>query len=133
MKQLNSKLRNTYTKIKVKNPYNLCFLSMQALYCLDRHTLAEEINNIYTICSVVASDNPNVSMKLCEIIYHEDDQIIEFDITFAAKAKELCSKACLDLLNHYTFPKAAECIFEANSRSEKLLTQIWRDDHEICK
>lgn len=42
MKQLNSKLRNTYTKIKVKNPYNLCFLSMQAPYCLDRHTLADE-------------------------------------------------------------------------------------------
>lgn len=133
MKQLNSKLRNAYNKSKVKNPYNLCFLSMQAIYCLDKLSLAEEINNMYEICSAVVSSNPNISMKICEIIYHEDDQIIEFDITFAAKAKELCSKACLDLLNHNAFPKAAECTFEANPRSEKLLTQIWREDHEIYK
>ena len=88
---------------------------------------------MYEICSAVASSNPNIAMKICEIIYHEDNQIIEFDITFAAKAKELCSKACLELLNHKAFPKAAECTFEANFRSEKLLTQILRDDHEICK
>ena len=133
MKQLNSKLRKAYSKSKFKNPYNLCFLSMQVLYCLDKHTLAEEIKNMYDLCSAITSSNPGCSMKICEIIYHEDDQIVEFDITFAAKAKELCSKACLDLLNHNAFPKAAECTFEANSRSEKLLTQIWRDDHEICK
>ena len=133
MKQLNSKLRKAYSKSKVKNPYNLCFLSMQVLYYLDKHTLAEEISNMYDLCSAITSSNPGCSMKICEIIYHEDDQIVEFDITFAAKAKELCSKACLDLLNHYAFPKAAECTFEANSRSEKLLTQIWREDHEIYK
>lgn len=109
MKQLNSKLHNAYSKSKVKNPYNLCFLSVQPIYCLDKLNLAEEIKNMYDLCSTIASSNPNISMKLCEIIYHEDDQIIEFDITFAAKAKELCSKAYLDLLNYYAFPKAAEC------------------------
>lgn len=121
------------SKSKVKNPYNLCFLSVQPIYCLDKLSLTEEISNMYEICSAVASSNPNIAMKICEIIYHEDNQIIEFDITFAAKAKELCSKACLELLNHKAFPKAAECTFEANFRSEKLLTQILRDDHEICK
>lgn len=106
---------------------------MQPIYYLDNLSLAEEIKNMYDLCSTIASSNPKISMKLCEIIYHEDDQIIEFDITFAAKAIESCSKACLDLLNHYAFSKAAECTFEANSRSEKLLMQIWRDEHEICK
>ena len=133
MKQLKLNLRNAYNKSKVKNPYNLCFLSMQVLYCLDKHTLAEEIKNMYDLCSAITSSNPSYSMKICEIIYHEDDQIVEFDITFAAKAKELCSKACLELLNHNAFPKAAECTFEANPRSEKLLTQIWRENHEIYK
>ena len=133
MKQLNPKLRNVYVKSKFKNPYNLCFLSMQVLYCLDKHTLAEEIKNMYDLCSAIAFSNPGCSMKICEIIYHEDDQIVEFDITFAAKAKELCSKVCLELLNHNAFPKAAEFSFEANPRSEKLLTQIWREDHEIYK
>ena len=133
MKQLNSKLRNAYNKRKVKNPYNLCFLSMQVIYCLDKLSLAEEIKNMYDLCSAIASSNPGCSMKICEIIYHEDDQIVEFDITFAAKAKELCSNACLELLNHNAFPKTAECTFEATSRSEKLLTQIWREEHEIYK
>lgn len=133
MQQLNSKLGKAYAKIKVKNPYNLYFLSVQPIYCLDKLSLTEEIKNMYDLCSAIASSNPGCSMKICEIIYHEDDQIVEFDITFAAKAKESCSKACSELLNHNAFPKAAECTFEVNSRSEKLLTQIWRDDHELCK
>lgn len=55
MKQLNSKLR------KVKNPYNLCFLSMQVIYCLDKLSLPEEISQLETIIDIVTDIVDNLS------------------------------------------------------------------------
>lgn len=132
MKKLNKKLNKMYQKSK-KKPHNksgLCFLSMQVLFCLDAKTLAEEIESMMAISFSGTAYHIESLCKVCEVSYHEDDQIVEFDICFAAPKYEDCIKACSDLMGCGCFPEKSECIFERNPRSEKLVSQLWHEQHD---
>lgn len=132
MKKTNSKLINLPKKIKQQNSRNhqgLHFLSMQVLFSLLDKTLAEEIENLTAIIYSATAYQIDASCKICEEIYHEDDQIVEFDIAFAAPKQDACIKACSDLIACCSFPTYAELAYIKNPRSEKLIAQIWRDEH----
>lgn len=115
---------------KITRKQGLYFLSMQVIWTLpDNKTLAEEIANMMAITYSETVYHTESICKVCEVVYHEDDQIIEFDICFTAPKYADCIKACSDLMDCNLFPKDAECIFERNQRSEQLLSQLWREQY----
>lgn len=132
MKKTNSKHTTIAKKIKeqtTSKTQSLHFLSMQVLFSLHDKTLAEEIENLTAIIYSATAYQIDASCKICEIIYHEDDQIVEFDIAFAAPKQDACIKACSDLITCCSFPSYAELAYIKNPRSEKLIAQIWREEH----
>ncbi len=74
--------------------------------------------------------NTKTICKACEIIYHADDEIIEFDLCFVSPRYQNCIKACGDLMNCCAFPENAECLFERNLRNEKFAAQIWHESND---
>lgn len=132
MKKTNSKHTTIAKKIKEQTnskTQSLHFLSMQVLFSLHDKTFAEEIENLTAIIYSATAYQIDASCKICEIIYHEDDQIVEFDIAFAAPKQDACIKACSDLITCCSFPSYAELAYIKNPRSEKLIAQIWREEH----
>ena len=125
MKKFNKQINKISSK--PNNKSGLCFLSMQVLFCLSEKTLAEEIESMMSIAFHGTSYQIKSICKVCEVTYHEDDQIVEFDICFAAPKYENCIKACSDLMIGGYIPENAECIFERNQRSEKLIFQLWHE------
>lgn len=115
---------------KPNNKSGLCFLSMQVIFCLSDKTLAEEIESMMAITFHGTSCQTKSICKMCEVTYHEDDQIVEFDICFAAPKYENCINACSDLMICGYIPENAECIFERNQRSEKLIFQLWHEYYD---
>lgn len=132
MKKNNFNLTKLSKKIKeqpTSKTQSLHFLSMQVLFSLHEKTLSEEIENLTAIIYSATAYQIDASCKICEIIYHEDDQIVEFDIAFAASKQDACIKACSDLVTCCSFPSYAELAYIKNPRSEKLIAQIWREEH----
>ena len=132
MKKTNFKLTKLSKKIKeqaTSKTQSLHFLSMQVIFSLHEKTLSEEIENLTAIIYSATAYQIDASCKICEIIYHEDDQIVEFDIAFAAPKQDACIKACSDLVTCCSFPSYAELAYIKNPRSEKLIAQIWREEH----
>ena len=132
MKKTNFKLTKLSKKIKeqpTSKTQSLHFLSMQVIFSLHEKTLAEEIENLSAIIYSATAYQIDASCKICEVIYHEDDQIVEFDITFAAPKQDACIKACSDLITCCSFPTYAELAYIQNPRSAKLIAQIWREEH----
>lgn len=133
MNKITKKLAKMYRNHKndtQQKQLGLSVLSMQVFFCLDEKTLYEEIENIIGICCSGTAYQINIVCKLCAVSYHEDDQIVEFDIAFAAPEYKDCIKACSDLLSCGSFPYAAECTFTPNKRNEKLVAQIWHKLHQ---
>ena len=128
MKKRNKKLNKSSFKISKHN--NLYFLSMQVFFCLDDKTLAEEIESMMAISYSGTAYHIDSICKVCEVAYHEDDKIVEFDIAFAAPKYEDCIKACSDLMGCGCFPINAECTFIPNKRSEKLISLLWHEKHD---
>ncbi len=124
----NKEVNKIYSKFNNKS--GLCFLSMQVLFCLSEKTLAEEIESMMSITFLGTSHQNKSICKVCEVTYHEDDQIVEFDICIAAPKYEDCIKACSDLMIGGYIPENAECIFERNQRSEKLISQLWHEHYD---
>ena len=132
MKKTNLKHPKLSEKIKeqpTSKTQSLHFLSMQVLFSLHEKTLSEEIENLTAIIYSATAYQIDASCKICEIIYHEDDQIVEFDIAFAAPKQDACIKACSDLITCCSFPTYAELAYIQNPRSAKLIAQIWREEH----
>lgn len=128
MKNTNKEVNKIYSKFNNKS--GLCFLSMQVLFCLNDKTLAEEIESMMSITFLGTSHQNKSICKVCEVTYHEDDQIVEFDICIAAPKHEDCIKTCSYLMRCGCIPKNAECIFEDNQRSEKLISQLWHEHYD---
>lgn len=60
---------------------DLSFLCMQVIWSLPEDTtLAEEIEKMMAITFTGITYNIETICKACEIIYHADDEIIEFDL-----------------------------------------------------
>ncbi len=109
----------------------LCFLSMQVIWTLpDEKTLAEEIESMMAITYSGTAYHIETICTTCEIIYHADDQIIEFELCFVSPKYQDCIKACADLMNCGCFPAEAECLFEHNQRNEKFAAQIWHESND---
>ena len=110
---------------------DLSFLSMQVIWSLPEDTtLAEEIEKMMSITFSGIAYNIETICKTCEIIYHADDEIIEFELCFVSPKYQDCIKACADLMNCGCFPNEAECLFERNLRNEKFAAQIWHESND---
>lgn len=104
---------------------------MQVIWSLPEDTtLAEEIEKMMSITFSGIAYNIETICKACEIIYHADDEIIEFELCFVSPKYQDCIKACADLMNCGCFPNEAECLFERNLRNEKFAAQIWHESND---
>ena len=76
---MNKEYNQEQTTIKKE----LSFLSMQVIWSLPEDTtLSEEIEKMMSITFSGIAYNIETICKACEIIYHADDEIIEFDLCF---------------------------------------------------
>lgn len=126
-----TEINQKYKEEKVTRKQDLCFLSMQVIWTLpDDKTLAEEIESMMAITYSGTAYHIETICTACEIIYHADDQIIEFELCFVSPKYQDCIKACSDLMNCGCFPAEAECLFERNQRNEKFAAQIWHESND---
>ena len=124
---MNKEYNQEQTTIKKE----LSFLSMQVIWSLPEDTtLSEEIEKMMSITFSGIAYNIETICKACEIIYHADDEIIEFDLCFVSPRYQNCIKACGDLMNCCAFPENAGCLFERNLRNEKFAAQIWHESND---
>lgn len=104
---------------------------MQVIWSLPEDTtLAEEIEKMMSITYSGTAYHIETICTTCEIVYHADDQIIEFELCFVSPKYQDCIKACADLMNCGCFPNEAECLFERNLRNEKFAAQIWHESND---
>lgn len=128
MRNVTKKIQKAAKKHKknINNENKIVYFPLQIIYSLpDNKMLGEEIDFI----SAISPSQHQASIKVCEVVYHADDRIIELDIAFAAPSLDICVQACTDLLTESTILSAAECFFQPNTRSQKLINQIWHDEH----
>ena len=126
-----TEMHQKHKEEKVTKKQDLYFLSMQVIWTLpDDKTLTDEIESMMAITYSGTAYHIETICTACEIVYHADDQIIEFDLCFVSPKYQDCIKACADLMNCGCFPSKAECIFERNPRSEKFAAQIWHESND---
>lgn len=124
---MNKEYNQEQTTIKKE----LSFLSIQVIWSLPEDTtLAEEIEKMMSITYSGTAYHIETICTTCEIVYHADDQIIEFELCFVSPKYQDCIKACADLMNCGCFPNEAECLFERNLRNEKFAAQIWHESND---